>query len=452
MTFVTGKHSWRPTFLRGPGRTNRPGGVSLTVAAALTVMLLTGASVPDDRALLDATRRGDVTAVRSLLNEGANPNAAQGDGMSALHLAAQLGNLAIADLLLGAGADVEPETRIGAYTPLHLGSGGAHAQVVRALLDAGASTGAVSSTTGVTALHLAAKALNGESTVKLLLERGAPANARESQSGQTALMLAAAYGRAASVRELMSGGADPALTTKVVDVLESLAIDRAAQTHLSEAVANIRDGGSDRDLTPAEEQVAISAQREFLRSEGQIEEALKTASGDDGVQQYETLVGKTGGMTALLLAARDGRIEAVRALLDGGADIDQVSDGDGSGALVLALLNGQFDLAMVLIDRGANPNLVTNTDGVSPLFATLQTQWTLKATSQPGPKAQESTEAEHLEVLSALLEAGADPTCAPEDAPVALGVGRENGARPQRCHSVLAGRLRSGPRRHAGVG
>ena len=397
-------------------------------AAVFAIALLTGAIAPDDKALLDATKRGDVAAVRSLLNEGADPNAAQGDGLSALHLAAQQGNLEVAEILLGAGANIEAETRIGAYTPLHVASGRAHTPVVRALLDAGANTGAVSSTTGATALHLAAKALNGESTVKLLLEKRALVNAREFQGGQTALMLAAAYGRTGSVRELLSHGADPAISTKVVDVLKRLVVDRQASSRLRDAVTEIREGftvGTERDLTPSEEQLAIAAQREFLRSEDQIEKVLEGFHPDDvatpgrslyntgpeftGRPVNETLVGKTGGMTALLLAARDGRVEAVKALLDGGADIDQVSDGDGSSPLVLALLNGQFDLALVLIQRGANPSLVTNTDGVSPLFATLQAQWALKALSQPGPKAQETQKSEYLEVLSALLEAGADP-------------------------------------------
>ena len=102
----------------------------------------------------------------------------------------------------------------------------------------------------------------------------------------------------------------------------------------------------------------------------------------------ETLVRKTGGMTALLHATREGRIEAVDALLDSGADIDQVS-GDGSSPLVLALLNGHFDLAMKLIERGADPNLATYTDGISPLFALLQTQWTLRFTNHPQPRAQD---------------------------------------------------------------
>jgi ankyrin repeat protein len=397
-------------------------------AAVLAIALLTGAIAPDDRVLLDAAKRGDVAAVRSLLEDGADPNAAQGDGLSALHLAAQEGNLEIAKLLIDARANVEAETRIGAYTPLHLASGGGHTPVVGALLDAGANTGAVSSTTGATALHLAAKALNGEGVIKLLLKKGALVDARESQGGQTALMLAASYGRIASVRELLSHGADPAISTKVVDVLKTLVIDKEAQARLREAVLEIREGfavGTDRDLTPSEEQLAIAAQREFLRSEEEIAKVLEGFHPDDlatpgrslyntgpqftGRPLNETLVGKTGGMTALLLASRDGRVEAVKALLDGGADIDQVSDGDGSSPLVLTLLNGQFDVAMVLIERGANPSLATSTDGIAPLFATFQAQWALKNTSQPGPKGQESAKTEHLEVLSALLEAGADP-------------------------------------------
>ena len=138
---------------------NRRRGVYVT-AAALAIVLLTGAVAPDDKALLDATRRGDAAAVRTLLEEGADPNVAQGDGLSALHLAAQEGNLEVVELLLGAGAKVEAKTQIGEYTPLHVASEGAHAAVVRALLEAGADPGAVTTTTGATPLHLAAE--NGE--------------------------------------------------------------------------------------------------------------------------------------------------------------------------------------------------------------------------------------------------------------------------------------------------
>src|SRR5689334_3966168 len=130
--------------------------------AGLAVLVLTGAVPLAEVPLVEAARRSDVAAVRSLLREGADPNGAQGDGMTALHTAAEMGNLEIARLLIAANANVVAKTRIGGYTPLHLAAGSGQAAVVRALLEAGASPRAVTTTGGVTPLHLAAKALNGE--------------------------------------------------------------------------------------------------------------------------------------------------------------------------------------------------------------------------------------------------------------------------------------------------
>jgi ankyrin repeat protein len=290
----------------------------------------------------------------------------------------------------------------------------------------------VTTNTGVTPLHLAAKAIGGEVAVRELLARGAQVNAQEKSSGQTPLMFAASYGRTASVRALLEGGADPAITTRTVDVLERVAIDRAAADRLSGAIASIRKStpdGTARALTPSEEQAAIGVQREFLSSEAELKKMLASFDPARLAEQlpswntpsvykssvlimvppvWETWVRRTGGMTALLHAAREGYLDAARALLDGGADIDQVS-GNGTSPLLMAILNGQFDLAMELIGRGADPNVATNTDGASPLFAVLQTQWGGKFTDQPQPRAQDIQRTEHIEVLGALLEAGADP-------------------------------------------
>ena len=394
-------------------------------SAALVFALLGASILPDDRALLDAAKRGDVTAVKAALKGGADVNAAQGDGLTALHMAAQEGNIEIVKLLVGAKANVEAKTRIGAYTPLHMAAGAGETLVVRALLDAGASASAVTSTSGVTPLHLAAKAMNGEAAVEALIAKGAPVNARESSSGQTALMFASAAGRAASVKVLLQHGADPSISTEAVDLLQRVAIDRAATKTIRDAAAAIRQGanGTGRTLTPAEEQAAIAAQRKFLSSPEQINKVIEgfdPASLEGKGTFYkggaefttmpvtETLVGKTGGLTALLHAARTGHSDVAKALLDGGANIDQQS-ADGSTPLVMALLNGQFDLALELIQRGANVNLKTNTDGVAPLFATLQTQWALRFTSQPQPRAQDGAKTDYMTVLNALLNKGADP-------------------------------------------
>ena len=115
--------------------------------AVLSIALLTAAS-PAEVPLIEAVRRGDVAAVRTLLRDGADPSAAQGDGLTALHVAAETGNLEITRLLIAGKADVQAKSRLGGYTPLHLAAGGGHAEVVRALVQAGADVKAVTTTGG----------------------------------------------------------------------------------------------------------------------------------------------------------------------------------------------------------------------------------------------------------------------------------------------------------------
>ena len=113
-----------------------------------------------------------------------------------------------------------------------------------------------------------------------------------------------------------------------------------------------------------------------------------------------------GGMTALLHAARQGHAEAVSSLLAAGADIDQAS-ADGTTPLFIAALNGRFDLAMALLERGADPNLANDAGG-APLFATINQQWIPKTGyAQPNVHLQQNIT--YLDVMEALLKAGADP-------------------------------------------
>ena len=398
-------------------------------AALLTVALLTGATMAPPPELLDAARRGDLAAVRALLRAGTDPNVAQGDGLTALHVAAQGGNLDIAKALIDAKANVEAKSRLGGYTPLHLAAQGGHVTVVRALLDGGAVAGSTTTTTGVTPLHLAAQALNGEAVIRLLVERGAPLEAKERQAEQTPLMFAAAAGRVGNVQELLRLRANPNAATEVVDVLARAAIDKAASEYLRNQMAEIRRNsaeGTDRPLTLAEQRQAVEAQRAYVTGE-EVEKLLASFTPESLVEQEPlwdtptgqksevlvpmrpqraTFVQKTGGMSPLLYAAREGHMEVARALLDGGADIDQRSAGDLTSPLLIAMINGWFDLGLELLGRGADPNL-TSDAGTAPLFAVVNTQWGARP-RHPQRMNHLNQKATYLETMKALLDKGAD--------------------------------------------
>jgi len=146
----------------------------LTVGAALAMTAWLGAA-PSSSPVADAASKGDRDAVRTLLKQGADVSAAKGDGMTALHFAADRGDVAMTEMLVYAGANVAAVTRIGHYTPLHLASRAGNAAVAQALVKAGADVSARTTTSGVTPLHLAALSGNRE-VVTLLLDKGANPN------------------------------------------------------------------------------------------------------------------------------------------------------------------------------------------------------------------------------------------------------------------------------------
>ena len=145
--------------------------------------------------LVEAAKRQDAAAGRSLLKQGASPNDSQPDGATALHWAAMSGDLELAEMLIVAGANVRATTRLGTYTPLYLASQQGHGPVIQALITAGADL-KTGTPNGTTPLMVAAAA--GEvAAVKVLIENGADVNGKDGVRAQTPLMYAAASNRAA---------------------------------------------------------------------------------------------------------------------------------------------------------------------------------------------------------------------------------------------------------------
>ena len=393
---------------------------------ALVPFLLGMIDAPDGSdPITNAARTGDLEAVQALIESGAEVNAATGDGMTPLHWAAQRGDVEMANALISAGADVGLGTRIGHYPPLHIASRGGYTAIARLLVDAGADVTLATTNTGATPLHLAAaSAGGGAELVRLLVTSGAEINARDASAGLTPLMFAAAAGRVDAVRELMAQGADASVTGAVTDVLNAGVRDRQADQALQSALAEMRfseGGGEDWSPSPAQLQAAIQAQREAAAGEYVVEDRsdliqdqvrrvnsqrLRVVQPRLPIRQVQ--VGKTGGLSALQLAAREGQFGAVEALLEGGAEVNQVSDGTGASALLTAAINGHYDVAYLLVERGADPNLAKWPENISPLFAVLQSQYPGTPTYAQ-PQAHHLQETSHIELVEALLEAGADP-------------------------------------------
>lgn len=398
------------------------------ILALTAVLFSTG--IGNEAPVADAAMDEDVAQVRSLLQGGADVNAAQGDGMTALHWAAEHGHLELTEILLYAGAHPDPATRVGSYTPLMVGARAGEGDVVARLLAAGANADAQTET-GVTALHLAASSGTVEG-VTALLDHGADINAKETRWGQTPLMWAADGGRTGVIDLLVLAGADLDAASEVVMIEDLTAEDAVEGRARRERMAEIRaqrlaEATADSDVAaPEEEEAAPEEADDEADDEEEPEDEEEEVEPDrDAVapppvaeakdddedeapqpRSYGDLVRGHGGLSALHHAVRQGHAETVFALLDAGADINQVTGGDETSPLLMATINGHFDLAAELVKRGADVNRASHA-GVAPLFAAINLQWAPKAL-YPQPKAHEQQGMSYLDYMEFLLESGAD--------------------------------------------
>jgi ankyrin repeat protein len=342
---------------------------ALMVGVAISVSALQ-AQAPST--IADAAQAKNAAAVKAFLEAGADVNASTGDGMTALHWAALSGDAELASMLIVAGANVGATSRIGGYTPLHLAAQVGHAGVIAPLVAAGAEVGAATAT-GATALMHASHSGNADA-VRILIENGADPNVKEIANGQTPLMFAAASDRVDVVKLLIARGADLHATSRVEDL--------SALTMSAEV---------DQNGVPAQ---APAAQR------GDVPGVTRPFN-------YNELIGKHGGLSALHFAARQGALATAEALLAAGADVNQRCAGDRTTPLVMAAINGHFDLASYLLDQGADPNLVSE-GGMFPLYAVINTQWQPRS-FYPQPRAYLQQKTGYLDLMKKLLDQGADP-------------------------------------------
>ena len=387
---------------------------SALIALILTITLSAAGPAP----VADAAMAKDREAVKTLLKDGADVNAAQGDGMTALHWAARNGDVELTQMLLFAGANVKATTRLIGYTPLMMAAELGHANVIAALLTGGSDAKAANAL-GTTPLMLAAASGNAQA-VTTLVENGAEIEAKEKTFGQTPLMFAAASNRVEAINALLKAGADVKATSKVNNVGN---LSGPQQEFLAQASGSGNQAGGNGTgrngqvvapgapaAQPARGAQGAPAAPPAQGAGGGGGGFGRGGMGRPGIDRgffYNELIGTQGGHSALILAARGGFADAVKALVAGGANINQISDGDQTSPLLIAAINGHFDLAKWLLDQGADPNAAAE-KGVTPLYAALNVSWAPRAL-YPQPRAFNQQQITYLDFMKALLDKGADP-------------------------------------------
>ena len=274
--------------------------------AVSLLTLLSSATFAQD-SLIDLIRDGQRDAALAAISApDTDINASTEDGATALHWATYSVDHELVEALLDAGA-VADTTNLYGSTPLTEAVKLGDVALVKLLLDAGADPDSPNQD-NQTALMLASY-IGSLEIAEMLIAKGADVNAVETFRGQTALMWASAENNPYVAELLLENGAD---------VHVKAAHDDWPRQMTSEPRAQFRP---------------------------------------------------TGGLTALLYAARSGCYRCAVGIVEAGADIDQPNP-DGVTPLINALDNKSFDIAMYLIDQGARVN-VWDMNGRTPLYLAI---------------------------------------------------------------------------------
>jgi ankyrin repeat protein len=403
----------------------------LLIAPVIAGWALGGAlAAATDAPLVDGVRRGDLAAVRAEIQRGADVNAPEPDGTTALHWAAYQNEVEIAGALIRARARVDAANRYGVQ-PLSLAASGGHAAIVRLLLDAGAGANTTTGT-GETALMGAARSGSVEA-VNALLARGAVVDARESSRNQTALMWAAAEGHPGVVRALVKAGADVKAQSKSGFTPLLFA---AREGHIT-TVGTLLELGStlDESLAVSSAETAGGVAREqreasldaFLLAAGNAHFELAAYLLDRGANpnaaprgwtalhqvSWVRKMGEVGGNDPPPQGSGGmGSLEFVKKLVAGGADVNARATSRrlpvgasglnfaGATPFFLAARTADLELMRLLLELGADPKLAT-AEGTTPLMVAAGV-----GSSLPGE--EPGTEAEALEAVKMTLALGDD--------------------------------------------
>jgi ankyrin repeat protein/cytochrome c551/c552 len=308
------------------------------------------AQTSDD--LVQLIRANDLATLKSRLAAGGNVNAKDARDTTLLMYAAGYGSVDAVRLLLSSGADVNARNQMG-NTALLYGAG--NLEKVRLLVDNKADVNAKTKN-GRTALMAAATSPGNSATVKLLLDKGADAKP-QGDRGLTALQAAADTGDFETIRLLIAAGAD----AKGLSAAGNTALQSVSMNCDLEAIKFLLAKGADVNVAnTASGEVKfgkiqlIGLTPLMLGSTFCSPQLVKTLL-DAGAKVNATDI---RGMTPLMFAvsSEEQNPAVVNLLIKAGADVN-VKSKAGETALDGAMKFGSRPVIAVLNAAGAKPGL-----------------------------------------------------------------------------------------------
>ena len=289
--------------------------------------------VDGKRAVHLAAEIGNVAALRSIIRSGTAINAVDRNGCSALHVGLSCGRRDAALFLIEAGATVNrPRRYDSGETPMHLAARLGDSVIMAAALRQGVGRVDVQSSDRSTPLHIAARERHTGCIDLLCWSARRDAVNAVDKNRLTPLHCAVHASALDVVRTLLRHGADP----NVVD----------------------RDG-----LAPLHYAAAATHPPVFSHA-GVVDLLISHGA-------YVS-VGDNQRRTPLHLAAAVGNAPLVRLLISAGADVDAVECILGETAVNIAAAYGRYDAMVELCEAGCDVN-IADKHGVAPLYKLLST-------------------------------------------------------------------------------
>jgi ankyrin repeat protein len=281
--------------------------------------------------------------------------------------AVRAGDAERVDTLLRQGADPDHRDRATGLTTLQTAAGQGADRIVGALIAAGGDIHSTDARAGGTALHKAVQ--RGDlATVRRLVEAGAFVDAVAPTTGHTPLIDALWYKWPDIVAYLLDRGAGLALATHYGFSLRE---------HFQYAL-NVNVHGKDRLLaaeqllkarTQADEDLARRQRLMAAVTRGDVDAVRALLAGGAEVDERSPVLNGFNDLhTPLLVAARDGHTEIVRLLIAAGADVNATEPTFGAVPLHKAVYNGHADITRVLVETpGVDIDFQGATNGYTPL-------------------------------------------------------------------------------------